>query len=270
MPTVRAAYRRLTGSAGGPLQGVYATWADAVRASTGYASAEILARVEQATLRVERGDAAFERDSIAFEAMEWPFPLLAALLRAAVRAGGRLNVVDFGGSLGSTYRQCRRFLSVLTSLRWSVIEQSHFVERGRARFQTDELRFHRDLDESMREAQPDVVLVSGVLQYLEEPYGVLDDLAGLGAHMVFVDRTPWTEDPEDIITLQVVPPEIFSARLPFRAFGCGRIAARLSPEYEAVADFRALDPDMYLGSTRVRFGGWIFERVAAYEPHTKT
>jgi putative methyltransferase (TIGR04325 family) len=245
------------------LQGNYATWADAARAGTLYEAAEILARVEEATLQVERGEAAFERDSIAFQTMELPFPLLASLLRAAISAGGRLRVIDFGGSLGSTYRQCRAFLSVVTSLRWSVIEQAHFVDRGRARFQTDELRFHGDLGESVREAAPDVVLASGVLQYLEDPYRVLDDLAALGARMIVVDRTPWAERSDDIITLQAVPAEIFPARLPLRVFGRGRIAARLAPRYGTVAEFQTVDPDMHLGSVRVRFGGWIFEPGAA-------
>jgi putative methyltransferase (TIGR04325 family) len=244
---------------GNALQGIYATWTEAARAGTAYGAVEILSRVEQAALRVERGEAAFERDSVSFRDMEWPFPVLAALLRAATRARGRLNVIDFGGSLGSTYRQCRAFLSVVTSLRWSVIEQPHFVDRGRARFQTDELRFHCDLGEAVSEAAPDVVLASGVLQYLEEPYRVLDGLAALGARMVIVDRTPWGERSDDIITLQVVPAEIFPARLPFRVFGRGRIAARLAPWYGTVAEFQAVDPDMHLGAERVRFGGWIFE-----------
>lgn len=244
---------------GNVLQGVYATWAEAAHAGTAYSAAEILSRVEHAALQVERGEAAFERDSVAFPTMDWPFPLLAALLRAALRAGGRLNVLDFGGSLGSTYRQCREFLGVVTSLRWSVVEQSHYVQRGRAGFQTNELRFHGNLDEAAREAAPDVVLASGVLQYLEDPYGVLDQLCALGARTIVIDRTPWGEGPDDIITLQVVPPEIFPARLPFRIFGRERLTSRLSSRYETVAEFQAVDPELQLGRARVRFGGWILE-----------
>jgi putative methyltransferase (TIGR04325 family) len=258
LPAVRAAYRALGGGRQ-VLQGVYATWAEAARAGTGYTAAEILTRVEHAASQVERGEAAFERDSVAFPTMEWPFPLLAALLRAAVRARGRLNVLDFGGSLGSTYRQCRQFLGAVTPLRWSVVEQSHYVERGRARFQTDELRFHHDLEESVREAAPDVVLVSGVLQYLEDPYQVLDQLSTIGARTIVIDRTPWSEAADDIITLQVVPPEIFPARLPFRIFGRERLTCRLLTRYETVARFPAVDPEMHLGRVRVRFGGWLLE-----------
>lgn len=244
---------------GNMLQGVYPTWAEAARAGTAYSADEILNRVEHATLQVEHGKAAFERDSIAFPTMEWRFPLLAALLRTAVRTGGRLNVLDFGGSLGSAYQQCRKFLSVVTSLRWSVVEQPHYVERGRARFQTDELRFHREIDESVREAAPDVVLVSGVLQCIEDPYHVLDELCALGARTIVIDRMPWSEGSDDIITLQVVPPEIFPARLPCRIFGRERLTSRLSTRYETVAEFQALDPDLHLGRVRVRYGGWILE-----------
>ena len=155
--------------------GDYASWAEALAASSGYDAPAILDRVEAAALKVKRGEAVHERDSVVFDAIEYSWPLLSGLLWAAAR-DGRLDVVDFGGALGSTYAQNRHFLQPLPSLRWSVVEQPHFVERGRRSFQDERLRFYESLEACLTENTPNVLVLSSVLQYLERPY---DLLAGL-------------------------------------------------------------------------------------------
>ena len=50
---------------------------------------------------------------------------------AAAANGGRLEVVDFGGALGSTWWQHREELSALGLRRWVVVEQPQFIEAGR-------------------------------------------------------------------------------------------------------------------------------------------
>src|SRR5690348_15098988 len=76
--------------------GDYASWEEAERSSTGYAAQQILAKTRAAALKVKNGEAAFERDSVTFAVMEYCFPLLAGLLRAANANEGCLNVLDFG------------------------------------------------------------------------------------------------------------------------------------------------------------------------------
>ena len=113
--------------------------------STGYADGRYLARTRAAILKVKRGEAAFERDSVTFQVMEHRFPLLAGLLRAASATGGRLSVVDFGGALGSTYFQCGQFLSVVKELpRWSVVEQPSHVACGQADLSDEQLHLLPD------------------------------------------------------------------------------------------------------------------------------
>ena len=72
---------------------------------------------------MKRGEAVYERDSVIFDHIEYSFPVLCGLLRAAVEDDGKLNVLDFGGSLGSSYYQKKGFLAVCKHLRWSIIEQ---------------------------------------------------------------------------------------------------------------------------------------------------
>lgn len=102
----------LTASPDGPdvaYVGDYPDFAAARACSTGYESGAILERTRAALHKVLRGEAAYERDSATFAQLALPYPLLAVLLRVAARNSGRLSILDFGGSLGSTYFQCRGF-----------------------------------------------------------------------------------------------------------------------------------------------------------------
>src|SRR5690606_1701818 len=108
--------------------------------------------------------AVFERDSMLFDEVHHSFPVLAGLLRAAAENAGSLSVLDFGGSLGSSYYQCKDFLAVIRELQWSVVEQEHFVRAGREEFSTDRLNFFYSIAECVESAAPNVALLSGVLQ----------------------------------------------------------------------------------------------------------
>ena len=106
-------------------EGDFATWEDARAHCTGYDNDEILAKVLAASLKVKAGEAAFERDSVLFDEIEYVWPVLTGLMWAAARSGGSLNVLDFGGALGSSYFQSKNFLQSLPDLRWNVVEQPH-------------------------------------------------------------------------------------------------------------------------------------------------
>ena len=157
---------------------IYQSWEEAERASIGYADGEILARTRTAILKVKRGEAAFERDSVTFQVMEYRFPLLAGLLRAAAASGGRLSVLDFGGALGSIYFQCRQFF---------VRGQSAALERcgaGRPRGVWPS-RIGRPATPLLPHVEecvgrrPNLLLLSGVLQCLPQPYVMLESLLRL-------------------------------------------------------------------------------------------
>ncbi len=90
-------------------EGDFATWEEASAQCAGYDAEDILAKVLAATLKVKSGEAACERDSVLFDDIEYAWPVLAGLMWAAARNGGKLNVLDFGGALGSSYFQNRKF-----------------------------------------------------------------------------------------------------------------------------------------------------------------
>jgi len=240
--------------------GTYPSWEAARAQTSGYDAALILERVRDATLKVRDGEAKYERDSVIFNEIQFSFPLLAGLLRAASENDGRLCVLDYGGSLGSSYFQCMNFLSQLPSLNWGVVEQAHFVECGKSLFQSEQLQFFDGIAECVRETGPNVALLSSVLQYVPEPYKVMEELMTAGIPYFVIDRTPFTDRSADLITIQHVPPSIYPASYPCHMFGRESFADRFRDRYELIAEFEGADGNAIASGVPFSFGGMILRR----------
>lgn len=222
-------------------RGDYKDWAQASAESGGYDDAGILEKVLEATRAVRDGHAVWERDTVLFHEPHSHEPLLKALLKIAEESGGRLSVLDFGGALGSTWWQHRNWLSDLADVRWCVIEQAAFVEAGRQEFESGSLRFYHTIDECMANEQPDVVLLSSVLPYLEKPHLALADLVARKIHYLIIDRNGFTNKGRDWLTVQHVPPSIYKASYPCWFFDKERLLAPLMAEWTEVAEWPTFD-----------------------------
>jgi putative methyltransferase (TIGR04325 family) len=234
--------------------GNYKTWDEALRASTGYDSEVILHKVREALLKVKKGERVYERDSVLFDEIQYSWPLLSALLWVASREGNRLNLVDFGGSLGSSYYQNIKFLSHLRELNWSVVEQIKFVECGKRDFENEHVKFYRNVDECMRDRHPDTILFSSVLQYIDKPYDLLAAVINKGFKYILIDRTAFIGAGDDRLTVQKVPSEIYPAIYPAWFFNESKFLAFFSKSYELIVDFKSND-SANIDST---FKGFIF------------
>jgi putative methyltransferase (TIGR04325 family) len=240
------------------LKGTYATWADACRESGGYGDAAILEKVDRVTWEaLDSGKVC--QDGVVTDAAPFPFPLAACLLRVVARKGSPITVIDFGGGLGSVWHRCRDFLEPAV-VRWSIVEQPHFSARGRDRYQTEQLRFFDTLEHAAASARPDAMVFSSVLQYLQYPYTVLDAAAHLMPSAIIIDRTPYGERSTDLLTIQRVLPEIYTASYPLYIFGAGRIESHLAPRYRRVSCFPAVDGDWPHEAGMVHFRGEFYER----------
>lgn len=222
--------------------GDYASWEDAVMASSGYDSRIILEKVKTSLLKVKNGEAVYERDSALFDQVEYAWPLLAGLMWVAAQSGGRLNVLDYGGSLGTTYFQNRWFLKDLSEVRWNIVEQPHYVETGKRYFEDDELRFYYDIEACLSETSPRVIIFSGVLPYLEKPYGVLEQALHLTFDVIIVDRTSCWRGKSDRLGVQKVPPHIFEAGYPIWIFSLDKFRDFFA-RHEIVAEFPGFADD---------------------------
>ncbi len=219
----------------------YRTWDEAVRNSTGYDSEIILEKTKTALLKVKNGDAVYERDSVLFDEVEYVWPLLAGLMWVAAEARGNLNVLDFGGSLGSTYFQNRAFLRRLPDVRWNIVEQPKYVDMGKKWFEDDYLKFYLRAEDCLAETQPNVVILSSVLQYLECPYDKLRELLELDCEYIIIDRTPFWDSSTDRLCVQNVPPTIYPASYPSWIFSMQRFKEHFNNEWNIVAEFENTD-----------------------------
>ncbi len=253
-PPLLRLYRRIAG--GVRFSGDYASWEEACRHATGYHSPEIIERVAAAALKVKKGEAVFERDSVLFEKPLYSWPVIAGLLWIASQKGGHLNIVDFGGSLGSLYFQVRRFLSRVDPCRWSVVEQKHFVDMGRKHFEDDRLRFYDDLDSCIANENPDTLLLSSVLQYLPDPGLFIDTVINKKFEFILVDRTPFFLTKKERLTVQKVPSWIYPASYPAWIMNLARFQDHFAGSYDLIADFECADT----ANIPAEFKGFIYRK----------
>lgn len=228
------------------LRGDYAAWAEARASATQADGAAHLQRVWRAAREVVEGRAAWDRDGVAFPEPEVHAPLLASLRRIAECRDGRLDLVDFGGGLGSGWRQHKAALADLRQVRWRVVELPDVVAVGTRDFSGEVLSFHESLDAAARVGLPDAILLSSVLPYLEHPQEPLIWAAGKGLGDVIVDRTPFVLDGGERITVQHTPPLLGGGSHPCRLFSRASFLGAWSQNYELVAEwtvpFDRIDP----------------------------
>jgi putative methyltransferase (TIGR04325 family) len=195
--------------------GNYSSWDALTSLSGGYEASTILDITKEALLKIKNGEAVYERDSVLFDQKIYPYSVISALLYTALECDKTLNVIDFGGSLGSTYYQVRDLIPPSVAMHWSVVEQENYVRCGQQLFADEILKFHFTIRESLAAKKADVLLLSSVIQYLEKPYDFLLEVMNYGFKYILIDRTAFIKNNQpDRLTLQIVSPEIYEARYP--------------------------------------------------------
>lgn len=240
--------------------GNYSSWELAKKESSGYNANEILEKVKQSLLKVKNGEALYERDSVLFDKIEYSWPLLAGLMWIAAQNNGNLNVLDFGGSLGSTYFQNRKFLKTIKNVKWNIVEQELFVKCGKEFFEDGALKFYDNIENCFKNENPQVVIFSSVLQYIEKPYAFLQSVFEFSPQFIIVDIMPFIENGNDRITIQKVSPEIYDASYPCWFLNRKTFIDFLTPKYELITDFQS-NLSILLDGRRIPYQGFIFKKL---------
>jgi len=218
----------------------FGDWAAAEEAALGYDTEIIVQRVLSGIRAVRGGSAAFERDSVTFPQPDYSWPVLAGLMWAAAVENGVLRVLDFGGSLGSTYFQYWRFLETLNEVRWNVVEQNVFVNIGREHVVEPCLAFFGSISDAIASEEPNLVHFGSSLQYLENPREILETTAKTGARFLLLDRLPVSDLDHDLVTVQLVPPSIYPASYAAWVFSREGLKRCLEEDWEVVSEFESL------------------------------
>ncbi|WP_170227987.1 TIGR04325 family methyltransferase [Vicingus serpentipes] len=217
--------------------GNYSKWEDAKKKCTGYDDFEILEKVKSSVLKVKNGEAVYERDSVIFDEIQYSQPLLDIFKEIVEKNDNSLNIVDFGGSLGSSYFQNRSFLSSLNNLNWNVVEQPHFVECGKKHIEDNHLKFYYTIEEALKENINHVLFLSSVIPYFEDPFELIKKMLTYKFEYIIIDRTAFIESDKDRITVQIVPEFIYKASYPAWFFNEQKFVSAFLSDYELVKEF---------------------------------
>jgi putative methyltransferase (TIGR04325 family) len=235
--------------------GNYLSWSEAQKKCTGYNAQNILEKVKSSALKVKQGHAVYERDSLLFDKIQYSFALLSGLMWIAAQKQGKINVLDFGGSLGSTYYQNKLFLDSLGIVNWCIVEQSEFVRIGQESFADNRLHFHYSIEECVKLYKIDLILLSSVIQYIEAPWDLIDKVISVEAEFIIIDRTPFVTG-EDRITIQKVNPKLYTATYPCWFFNKEKFLNKFKSTYKLLLEFDALDR----ANIPSEFKGFLFQK----------
>jgi putative methyltransferase (TIGR04325 family) len=200
----------------------------------GYEQSNILEVTLASTLKVKNGEAIFEIDSYIFDDIQYSFGTLTSLLKVAIENKNSLKVLDFGGAFGAHYFQNKEFLKPIKIKKWTVVEQEHYIKVGKEKIADGILDFAYKIDD-INDAN--VLISIGVLQSFKEPYEWLQKFVDKSVPYMIFDRTAFSLENRDRLTLQKVPPEIYDASCPAWFLNERRLFDIIQEKYQLVAAF---------------------------------
>jgi putative methyltransferase (TIGR04325 family) len=189
--------------------GNFDDWDSALRKTSTYEDSVIFEKVLQATRKLRDGIVLGEQDSITFNNPQINSNVLIGILNA-FNLNKINHIVDLGGGLGTHYFQYRKFISS-QNLNWTVIELPKVVEFGKSEFSNEELFF---ADSLTKIENSFLILISCSLQYLENPYLVLEQVIKKKFSNIILNRTPFTNMNHDRLTIQTTKEPIYNASYP--------------------------------------------------------
>lgn len=198
------------------IEGNYKNWSDALKNSLGYNSNIIFKKSKESFLKVISGKAQYERDSVLFYTKKINNFLINILFEIKNK-NKPLNVLDFGGSFGSTYFQNYSILSDKKRFHWSIIEQPKIVQFANKQKLNENLNFFSDKNKYINKYKPDVILFSSVIQYLQYPFNLINFFIKKKINYFIFIKTPFEKNKESI-KIQIVPKNIYDASYPIRIF----------------------------------------------------
>lgn len=216
-------------------RGSFSSWKEASELCSGYGENNILEKVDKATSQVVNGAYPYERDSVLFNEIQYSWPVLSGLLLAGAKYG-RIHVLDFGGSLGSSYYQNKKFLSHIEHS-WNIVEQNNFVELGKSKYQTKHLFFYESIEKCLQEKEVNTLFISSTLQYLEDPIEFLNKIISYNFPIIILDRISIIHSPSNRLTIQSVPSSIYKAKYPCWFFNDQIILEVFKNNYELLESF---------------------------------
>lgn len=235
--------------------GNYIDYYETLKKCTGYEKNEILSRTSLTT-SIFKQDL---QDRLVVHPKEQQ--LLYGLLYAlgSLNQPKQLSVFDFGGALGNHYFTARRFIPNNTELLWSVCETAVTAMEGNKRYATEELEFISN-PEQIGDKKIDVIIASGTMQYVDNPFEYLHKLIDLKAGFIIFNRLPLIDSNMDRLTIQKVSPTIYNASYPAWFFSRRKWNQIIEEEYEVISRWDVSEDTHLLDGKNVVCQGMLLKK----------
>lgn len=116
---------------------------------------------------------------------DWPFLSNLALVLGRCQ---RLSVLDIGGASANYYFKLKGVLGKEAIQRWIVVENKKVVERMKKE-SVDFVEYADRFDPAWNANTVNLILISGTLQYLEEPFKTLEWVASIRSDFICVNKS---------------------------------------------------------------------------------
>ena len=131
----------------------------------------------------------------------------------------------------------------IKDLKWIVVEQPHFVECGKGEFSNGTLEFMKETDFFSSKMIPDVLILSGIIQFLKQPYEKILKIINLNIPLIIIDRTPFSKTGKEKLCIQKVNPKIYNASYPVWLLDFKKLMSFFEDKYELIQEFTPIDFD---------------------------
>lgn len=242
-------------------EGVFDDWESALGKCTGYDANEIFEKVMASAIAVRDGKACYERDSVLFYETKYNYPLVLHICGIAKEYANQINIIDWGGSLGSAYFQNRKLLQVFNiTYKWTVIEQEHFVAFGKNNLCDQHLGFEYNLQMVRNIEKYNCIIFGSVLQYINFSDELLEQVVKLMIPYIIIERTPLGD--KDYYLVERVKEPIYEASYPLHVLNREKLYTFLSKHGYTLIDEWETDYDspIKIKADIIKYRSYVFKR----------
>lgn len=123
------------------------------------------------------------------------------ILEIFYKQNKKINLIEFGGSLGSKYLNFKKLISNnAKELHWSIVEQNNYVNIGKKSIQNRELKFLNNINDAIYNKLNNILIFSNSLQYYKNPYEILNQaLNSANIKYILFESLPLTKKVDHIL-----------------------------------------------------------------------
>ena len=192
-------------------------WPSALKLSKSYNDETIFNKVKKVyDNKLDIREEFYERDGLILENKPNETDLIRFLQERIIKEDN-LEVLDFGGSLGSRFFSNYNFIQK-NKIKWNIVEQNNFAQYGKNFLQNNLLFFYNDLTKCFSEKKINCVIFSGSLQYLENYIEILKEIKNFNIKYIFFDYVPLSHHQKHRIFVQNISKKIYNSSYPIRIF----------------------------------------------------